>query len=369
MYWFLLLTPLVLLPIGTLLYIRLNPQFGGQIRPRDLEAFGRSKHWDGKIFHNLEVTAMDMSLAKVPKLLQERLTQTKGRSPARPLPIIPMDLARFQADLELPKFVWYGHSVLLLQIGGKNLLIDPMLGGDSTPIAPFTAKRFSENSLDVIDHLPPLDAILLTHDHYDHLDYASIQRLKGKCDTWLVALGVKRHLESWGIHGDAITEFDWWESMTLHGIELTFTPSRHFSGRGVSDRFMSLWGGWVFVHGVHKIYWSGDGGYGAHFKEVGERLGPFDWAFMECGQYNENWRPIHLFPEECVQAALDAGARWSIPVHWGGFQLAMHRWKEPVEQFTAAALAKGLAVCTPEIGAIVVMGEETTTRHWWSNVE
>jgi L-ascorbate metabolism protein UlaG (beta-lactamase superfamily) len=369
MYWLLLLIPVLLPPLAITLYMRWNPQFGARVRAEDLQTFARSAHWNGKVFANLIATPMDMSLAKVPKLLLERFTNTQGRAPRKPIPILPLATARYNADPQLPKFVWYGHSVLLLQIGGKNLLIDPMLGENASPIAPFAAGRFSKNSLDVIDQLPPLDAILLTHDHYDHLDYASIQRLKGKCSTWLVAMGVKRHLVSWGIASDQIREFDWWESTDFQGVELTFTPSRHFSGRGLSDRFKSLWGGWVFAHGPYKIYWSGDGGYGPHFKEVGERLGPFDWAFMECGQYNDNWRPIHLFPEECVQAALDAGARWAVPVHWGGFQLAMHAWKEPAEQFTAAAQARGLAVCTPEIGAVTVMGSEAQTEHWWARLD
>lgn len=369
MYWLLLLTPVAIVPIATILYMRLNPQFGSRVRPQDITAFARSKHWDGKKFNNLEVTPMDMSLAKVPKLLKDRFTNTKAHTPAKPIPILPLDRERYDAAGEQPKFVWYGHSVLLLQLGGKNLLIDPMLGGDASPIAPFAAKRFSPNSLDVIDQLPPLDAILLTHDHYDHLDYASIQRLKTKCTTWLVALGVKRHLEGWGIPAATITEFDWWESTNFQGIEITFTPSRHFSGRGLSDRFKSLWGGWVFSHAGHKIYWSGDGGEGGHFKEVGDLLGPFDWAFIECGQYNENWHPIHLYPEECIQAVLDAPARWSIPVHWGGFSLAMHGWKEPIERFTAEAQARNVAVCTPEIGAVVVMGREAETDQWWTRIE
>ncbi len=368
MYWLLFLSPIFLGPTALMLYMRFNPQFGGRLRPEDIDAFEKSPNWDGKVFNNLIETQMDMSLANLPKLMKDRFTLTEGRVPAKPIPVRAMDLQAFQSAPEKPKFVWYGHSVLLLQLGGKNLLIDPMLGGDASPIAPFASKRFSKDTLKVIDTLPPLDAILLTHDHYDHLDYASIERLKDKCKTWLVALGVKRHLVAWGIQEDLIQEFDWWQSTTFQGIEITFTPSRHFSGRGISDRFKSLWGGWVFVHGEHKIYWSGDGGYGPHFKEVGERLGPFDWAFMECGQYNENWHPIHLFPEECAQAAAEAGAKWSIPVHWGGFQLALHTWKEPVERFVAAATAADLHVCTPEIGAIVVMGEESQTQAWWTKL-
>ncbi len=369
MYWLLLSLPFVMSPAAIWLYIRFNPQFGGRLRQQDVEAFARSKHWDGKVFNNLAETRMDMSLSKIPQMIAERMRGGKVRRPAKLIPILPLNQERFLADPQLPKFVWYGHSVLLLQVGGKNFLIDPMLGDNTTPVGPFTSKRFSEKSLEVIAQLPPIDAILLTHDHYDHLDYSSIQLLRAKCTTWWVALGVKRHLERWGIDAGQVKEFDWWETAEFEGVQITFTPSRHFSGRGLSDRFKSLWGGWVFSHGAHRIYWSGDGGEGAHFKEVGDRLGPFDWAFLECGQYNPNWHAIHMYPEECVQAGQDARARWSVPVHWGGFELSMHPWKEPVERFAAAAQASGLGICTPEIGRVMVMGEESETTAWWTELD
>ncbi len=165
----------------------------------------------------------------------------------------------------------------------------------------FSLKRLvrnGENTLNLVEQLPTLDAILLTHDHYDHLDLESIRRLKNKTENWLVALGVGRHLEKWGIPKNSITEFGWWQKVDFLGIEITATPSRHFSGRGPFDRAKSLWCGWVFKSANHAIYWSGDGGYGEHFKEIGERLGPFDWGFMECGQYNERWHQIHMYPED-----------------------------------------------------------------------
>ena len=221
-------------------------QFGGKVRPEDLKKFEQSSQWDGKKFVNLTETKMDMNLAKLPGLLKEQFTDRQSRSPQKPLPILPFDAEAFAQNPEVPKFIWYGHSALLLQINGKNLLIDPMLGDDAAPIAPFTSKRFTENTLEVIDTLPKIDALLMTHDHYDHLDLDSIQKLKGKVDTYFVALGVSRHLEKWGIPKEQITEFDWWEETHFEGIQLTFTPSRHFSGRGAFDRAKSFWGGWGF---------------------------------------------------------------------------------------------------------------------------
>ena len=344
---------------------KLNPQFGGDVTDELKKRYASSKHWDGEKFNNLAETSIDISIWNMPKLLIGQFTDTKTRSPQTPIPVLPFDAEKFAANPEQPKFIWYGHSVLLLQLAGKNILIDPMLGPNASPIAPFSTKRFSENTLEIIDTLPPIDAVLMTHDHYDHLDLDSFKKLMPKVDTYIVALGVARHLEFWGIPASQITEMDWWQETQLGEIQLTFTPSRHFSGRGISDRAKTLWGGWVFKTSKNNLYWSGDGGYGTHFKEVGEKLGPFDWAFMECGQYNDLWSLIHMSPEEAVQAALDVGAKMSTAVHWGGFSLAMHHWKDPIERFVAEAKRLELPYCTPQIGEVIEMGKESETVDWF----
>lgn len=365
MWWIVILV----LIVGTaVLYFQFNPQFGGKITPELNARYEKSPQWDGKKFVNQSVTTMDMSLSTMGGLLKEQFTNRKVRSPEKPLPILPLDREKLLANPSEPKFVWYGHSVLLLQINGKNILIDPMLGPDASPIAPFDAARFSQDSLAVIDELPQLDAILMTHDHYDHLDLASIRKLKSKTNRWLVALGVGRHLERWGIATDTVTEFDWWQEADIDGIRLIFTPSRHFAGRGLTDRAKSLWGGWVFLTDSHRIYWSGDGGYDEHFKEVGKRFGPFDWGFMECGQYNHRWHAIHMYPEEAVQAAIDAGVKHAVPVHWGGFALALHTWQDPIERFTAEAKRVEVGYSTPGLGEIIRMGEEPGHSGWWESL-
>lgn len=167
-----------------------------------------------------------------------------------------------------------------------------------------------------------------------------------------MGLGIKRHLVAWGVAPDAITEFDWWNGTLFNNIEFTYTPTRHFSGRGLRDRDRSLWGGWSIKTPTEKFWFSGDGGYGEHFKAVGDKLGPFDFGFMECGQYNENWPMTHLFPEERVQAALDAGVQKAMPVHWTGFALAQHSWTEPVERFLVEAKKQNLEVMLPKMGRI-----------------
>lgn len=349
-------------------FLNLNPQFGGSLSSGLIKRYSRSAQWTGKAFENQSVTTMDISLSTMPDMIKKQFTDREVRSPQQPIPVMSFDSVAFNNDLSKPKFIWYGHSALLLQLNGKNLLIDPMLGPNAAPISPFAVKRFSENTLDIIEQLPKIDMVLMTHDHYDHLDYASIQLLKDKVDTWYVALGVSRHLEAWGIPSPRITEFDWWHSKEFQGIDITFTPSRHFSGRGLTDRSKCLWGGWVFKTTEHNIYWSGDSGYDEHFKEVGEQLGPFDWGFMECGQYNEYWHQIHMYPEEAVQASIDAGVKVSIPVHWGGFPLSLHTWQDPIERFTEEAQEKEQAISTPEIGEVVVLGEEPRNT-WWAGLK
>lgn len=348
-------------------YLFLNPQFGGKVEEKDLLKYQLSPNWKKGKFTNLEKTSINITAKTLPGLLREQVRKAPERQPEKALKVLPFDAIKF-AKNDKPKFIWYGHSVLLLQIGKKNLLIDPMFGADASPIGPVRTKRFSENTLEIIDKLPKIDAVLITHDHYDHLDLASIDKLKTKVDTFLVSLGLGRHLERWGIAADNIKSFDWWDHLFFEGIEITFTPTRHFTGRGVTDRAKSLWGGWVFKTENHSVYWSGDGGYGKHFQTIGEKLGPFDIAFMECGQYNKNWHQIHLYPEESVQAALDANAQIVVPVHWAGFKLALHSWKQPVERFVAAAQSKKQTVFTPKIGEIVSFTENYENELWYKNI-
>ena len=349
-------------PAG-ILYTRKNPQFGGQPGPEDLERYSRSPQWKNGVFTNSSLTTMDVNLLSMPGLLKEFLSGRKKRQPKEPLKTQRLDGKKFGDETD--KFVWYGHSTVLFRLSGKNILIDPMFGPDASPIGPMRTRRFSENSLDLIDDLPQLDLILLTHDHYDHLDYESIRKLKNKTNAFWVALGTRRHLVRWGISQNKIREFDWWDEGELGDLRITFTPSRHFSGRGPFDRSKSLWGGWVIQSETRKTFWSGDGGHDSHFKEIGQKLGPFDWGFMECGQYNERWHQIHMYPEEAVLASIEAGVKTAIPVHWGAFSLALHDWTEPAVRFSTEASVRNLTGCYPRLGQIVLPGEEPEER-WWA---
>ncbi|RXG32135.1 MBL fold metallo-hydrolase [Leeuwenhoekiella marinoflava] len=340
-------------------------QFGGKLTPELIKRYEQSPNWYDGCFQNLEETTMDISASEMPGMLYKMFFGKGNVTPEKNLPVEAFDKATFLAPDDSLKYIWYGHGVYLVRLAGKTILIDPMLGQDSAPIAPTKTRRFSKNTLDLIQDFPEIDLLLLTHDHYDHLDYASMKKLFPKIKNYFVALGSGRHLESWGVSASKITEFDWWDTHTFEGIELTFTPSRHFSGRGLRDRAKSLWGGWVLKSEAVSLYHTGDGGYGAHFKEVGAKLGPFDFGFVECGQYNERWHSIHMFPEEAVTAAQDAGINRATPYHWGGFKLAFHPWKEPAERFIKAASAQKLNYTLPRLGQLMHLDQAAQIENWW----
>ncbi len=340
-------------------------QFGGSFQAKHESEYAHSPHWNGKKFVNHEEPKFNLTPTSFGGFIKNQLNNRSTKRPKNNLEITPFYPENWTKQLDTPKFIWYGHATLLLQLQGKNILIDPMFGEDTTPIAPVPSKRYSKNTLDLIDFLPKIDAIFFTHDHYDHLDFDSIQQLKYKSDTFIVALGVGRHLEAWGIPSENIQEMDWWETTYWENIQVTFTPTKHFSGRGLFDRAKSLWGGWVFQSNDHQIYWSGDGGYDSHFKEIGKKFKSFDWAFLECGQYNEVWPQVHMFPEESIQAGLDVNAKMHIPYHWGAFTLSSHPWKEPAERFTQTARHNNVDYCTPRLGDIIQMHEEPRNDHWF----
>lgn len=342
-------------------------QFGGKIEERHLKKYQQSPNWrDGK-FQNFIETKLSFSPFIIPRIIYKQLTNVAKRAPQKPIEV---DTPSFDLFMEKDfSMVWFGHSVILMRIAGKTLLIDPMFGPTAAPIMPGGPKRFSPQMLDMIDKLPEIDLVLFTHDHYDHLDLESVLKIKGKVGQYFVALGVARHLEAWGVSESQIQEFDWWDTHPFEQINITFTPTRHFAGRGAFDRQKSLWGGWVFDFGGKKIWFSGDGGYGDHFKEVGRRLGPFDFGLMECGQYNDDWRPVHLFPDESVQAAIDAGVQKIMPVHWGGFSLSyQHGWKEPAEAFAKEAENAGLPTIFPRIGEVFNV-DQLSEKHWWAGLD
>lgn len=285
-----------------------------------------------------------------------------GRSPKTPLPQMKPDMRLFSAAADT-RAIWLGHSSILMRMSGKTILIDPMFGEHASPV-PFTVSRFQDSILS-LHELPLVDYIVISHDHYDHLDMKTIKHFRDKKTLFLVPLGVGGHLRGWGIDESRITEFDWWEGKRLGGIEFVAAPANHFSGRTATSRNTTLWASWVIRDGSSNIYYSGDSGYGDHFKEIGNRFGPFDIAFIETGQYNIQWPEVHMMPDESAQAYHDLGAKLFVPIHWGMFVLSNHTWSEPPAQISRLAEEQEINLSIPRIGEVVVPGESKHATIWW----
>ncbi len=285
------------------------------------------------------------------------------RSPSTKLPEVKPDLAEFQRPGKNIKLIWFGHSSVLLNLEGRLLLIDPVLSTSTGPLG-LMMKRFQDPVIG-LSELPPIDVILISHDHYDHLDTDSIRFFKNSKTHFVVPLGVGSHLVGWGIPEDRITELDWWQNVEQKGLRITLTPAQHFSGRDFSNQNKTLWGSFVVQSAKHRIFFSGDTGYDTHFKEIGRRFGPFDLAFIESGQYNEQWREVHMLPDESLQAFKDLNAKRYFPIHWGMFNLSLHSWYEPVERITEGARRYNIDLVTPLIGETVDLNEHYVAHSWW----
>ncbi|SHJ05995.1 MBL fold metallo-hydrolase [Pseudozobellia thermophila] len=353
---------IVLLIGAVAIFVNTSPQMGQPPKGSDLERIRKSGNYEGGSFINpMETSTGDIwaALKEMPKMLFD-----DSNNPHRPLPVAFVDEALRKAD-SATHLTWFGHSAFLLELQGQRILIDPMLGDVASPV-PFGTKRFAYQRNIPLEQLRDIDVVVISHDHYDHLDYPSIIGLKNEIKHFITPLGVGSHLKSWGVPSEKITELDWWESVRMGGIDYTSAPSRHFSGRGLTDRDATQWASWILKARDQNIYFSGDSGYGPHFREIGEKYGPFDLAMMECGQYNKAWSNIHMMPEETVQAAMDVNAKVTLPIHWGAFRLAPHGWTESVERFTQAADKNELPYLLPEIGERFRLGNDFPKRTWWT---
>jgi len=360
---------IALIAIVGLLFLWLSPEFGASLNAENKEEYSKSNQWNGEIFENTIPTSIDIGWKEIPGLMAKQFKSDPNRQPKFDIPVLKIDSADIvNRPDSIIKATWFGHSAFLIEVDGKKLLVDPMFGPTPAPHPTLGKNRYSKELPIEIEKMPHIDAILISHDHYDHLDYGSIQKLKLKADEFFVPLGVGRHLREWGIEASRIHELDWWENAEFNGLKFHCTPARHFSGRGLTDRATTLWCSWVIESDSTKLFFSGDSGYGPHFKEIGDKFGGFDFVMMECGQYNEQWSSIHMMPEESVQAALDVHAKFVMPIHWGAFTLAFHSWTDPVERFTKSAKAKGISVATPRIGEAVELNVSYPNSRWWEGI-
>lgn len=355
-----------LLLIVGLLFVNLSPEFGGTPTKAEKERFEKTDHYEDGKFINLTPTSMDMSFGSIVSSLKEFIKGVPNDKPNFNIPIESLDSIDIENNIK-NRLVWFGHSAFLLQLDGKNILIDPMFGQVPAPHPWLGGNRYGGLPIE-IEQLPQIDLIIISHDHYDHLDYGSIKKLIPKTKQFFVPLGVGAHFRKWGANEKLIKQFDWWDEVSLAEIAFTFTPSRHFSGRGFGDRSSTLWGGWVIKGKDKNIFFSGDSGYGSHFNTIGDKLGPFDFAMLECGQYNEKWAQIHMMPEETAQAGIDVKAKLIMPIHWAAFTLALHEWTDPVERVTAKAAELNLPILVPKIGASIWLQELNPSKEkWWLN--
>ena len=346
-----------------------QPQFGAAMSGARLErAKANPQYRDGR-FVNLQPETPTPFGAMLGYLVRQ-FSGDEVRVPPSPLPVLAVDKTALDAAPSASglRAFWIGHASVYVEIDGLRLLLDPVFAERVSPI-PIGPKRFHPPPIALAD-LPKIDAVLVSHDHYDHLDMATVQHLAARGTRFFVPLGIGAHLERWGVPLAQIEEMEWWQRKALGGVEFVCTPTRHYSGRGLGDRSATLWSSWSVLGPQHRFVYSGDTGYGTHFEEIGSRLGPFDVAFVKIGAYGPgaSWLDIHMSPEQAVQAHRDLRARRMFPVHWSTFNLAYHDWDEPIRRTLAEARRTGVELVTPRLGEWVDADREFASTPWWEAV-
>ncbi|WP_237706955.1 MBL fold metallo-hydrolase [Ochrovirga pacifica] len=357
--------------IAYILFTNYYPSFGGELSKDAINRYQKSEQFfEGKFFNTNKSVPKKLSLKENIQLMYTYFTtKVPNGRPDKGLKVESITSPFWNLQSTEAQMVWFGHSSFLLQIQDKTLLLDPMFGKVPAPHPWLGDSRFQEELPLALENLPEIDVVLFSHDHYDHLDYETILKIKDKTNRFVVPLGVGIHLQAWGVASQKITELDWWQHTTEENLKLICTPAQHFSGRKLNTSQTTLWSSWVIKSEKENIYFSGDSGYASHFKEIGNKYGPFDLALMECGQYNEMWADIHMMPEETAQAGVDVQAKKIMPIHWGSFKLALHDWKDPIIRVTAKAKELKLPVITPQVGHIIkVKGAKPSSENWWENL-
>jgi len=323
---------------------------------------GSPQYQDGK-FNDMG-NAMDMSFTDYVSITWDFLFTSNHRTPDTELPVKLVDLSDFNnIGSNQLNVTWLGHSSLMINVDGHKILTDPVF---EKRVSVFGPTRFNGQVPLDIHQIPEIDAVIISHDHYDHLNKYSVQHLIDKTNKFVVPLAVGARLMDWGVPRYKIVELDWWEEYRINqNLMVAATPARHFSGRGITDRNKTLWASWVIETSFHKLFFSGDSGYFQGFKQIGKKYGPFDMTFIECGAYGEGWPKVHMFPEQTVQAHLDLQGDVLHPIHWGTFNLALHPWYEPMVRLTAAANHANVKTATPVVGETTVYDMSIPAARWW----
>ncbi len=363
-----ILTAIVVFSFILFVFIFLQQEkFGKQPSGQRLEKIKRSPHYKNGAFENLSHTPSFTEGATYMGVLYEFFFKKKVRR--IPTDLIPSQKTNLKTlDPKENALVWFGHSSYYLQVDGKRILVDPVLSGAASPIA-FTTPSFNGADIYTVDEIPEIDFLFISHDHWDHLDHKTIKLLKPKIKQVITGLGTGEHLERWGYNANIIIEKDWNEEIDLgNGFKVNTCTARHFSGRGFK-RNQAIWLSFVLSTPSMKLYLGGDSGYDTHFADIGKKFGPFDLAILENGQYDKNWKYIHMLPEEVVMAGMDLKAKTIFPVHSAKFALGNHPWDEPLKRVTEYNRQMNQRVITPVIGEkIDLRNDQQKFKDWWKDL-
>jgi len=341
--------------------------FGGKIEGERLDRVNASPNFtDGKAQNAVETSlGLDGDLWGI---TVEWFRGAKARKPPEPVPMVEVDPATLES---IPnrgvRFIWLGHSTVYLEIDGTRVLIDPVWSDRASPFTILGPKRFHPVPI-ALEDLPTVDVVVISHDHYDHLDPGVVRELAPQGVRFAVPLGVGADLEAWGVAADQIIELDWWEGAVVGSLALVATPARHFSGWLVTDRDRTLWASWTLVGPKSRVFYSGDTGWQDDFEKIGDEYGPFDLTIMKCGAYGDGWPDIHINGIQAVEASLLLKGRRMLPVHWLTFDLALHPWDEPVIQAVETGAELGAEVITPQLGELIDLQGRVTTTRWWESI-
>lgn len=291
------------------------------------------------------------------------LSKPAGTRPSTPVAVQP--LSREQLLQAPDRSLWrLGHSTVLIKLRQRFFITDPVFAQRASPVQWAGPLRFHQPPI-ALEQLPPITAVILSHDHYDHLDEQAIRALAGQAEYFLAPLGVGDTLIEWGVPAAKVRQLDWWQETTVEDVRFIATPAQHFSGRGLFDSNQSLWASWVVMGEGLKLFFSGDTGYFDGFREIGERYGPFDLTLIETGAYNVNWPNVHMQPEQSLQAHQDVRGRWMLPIHNGTFDLSTHSWHEPFDRIVALAATAQVSLSTPQMGERVSLDHPHRGQAWW----
>lgn len=362
-------TALPLVVIGSVLILSNCSSLGGTVSGERLKRVQASPNYHDGEFANTPAHP-PLELGEVWGFLTEQLFGDQIRVPPSDIPVSTIPPALLQAPATPGmRTVWLGHSSVYMELDGLRLLVDPVFSEYVSPFQAIGPKRFHPPPIDMVD-LPKIDAVMISHDHYDHLDMHTIQYLSSRGTHFFVPLGVGSHLDEWNVPKRQIIELDWWETAEIGGVTIICTPAQHYSSRGIFDYKATLWSSWSIIGPKHRVFYSGDSGLSDHFQKIGNRLGPFDLGIFKVGQYgpSASWIYSHMNPEDAVKAHLAVRAGRMLPVSWGTFNIAFHDWDEPIKRVMKAANAQNVDLVTPRVGEVVINGEPFHSLRWWEDV-